>query len=64
MTHPALPIDAPRLPPFLQRLARKAAEDTSVADGWYGSSLDLRLGLEVRDLGPVECVDQWESAFC
>jgi hypothetical protein len=33
------------------------------AGGWYDSSLDLRLGLEVQDLGPVECFDEWDGAF-
>ncbi|HJV61803.1 MAG TPA: hypothetical protein VJ743_12720 [Albitalea sp.] len=63
MPTPALPIDTPRLPPFLQRLTQKTADDAGMAHGWFSSSLDLKLGLEVRDLGPVECIDQWEAAF-
>ena len=31
--------------------------------GWYDSSLDLKLGLEIQDLGPVEWLDEWEGAF-
>ncbi|MEK8031068.1 hypothetical protein AACH06_09595 [Ideonella sp. DXS29W] len=36
---------------------------TSAVGGWYDSSLDLRLGLEVQDLGPVEWLDEWDGAF-
>lgn len=31
--------------------------------GWHDSSLDLLVGLEVRDLGPVEWLDEWDGAF-
>lgn len=31
--------------------------------GWHDSSLDLLMGLDVRDLGPVEWLDEWEGAF-
>lgn len=63
MTTPALTVDTPRLPPFLQRLTRQTAEEAALGHGWFSSSLDLRLGLEVRDLGPVECIDEWQAAF-
>lgn len=33
------------------------------AGGWYDSSLDLRLGLEIQDLGPVEWLDEGDGAF-
>lgn len=33
------------------------------AGAWHDSSLDLRQGLEVRDLGPVEWLDEWDGAF-
>lgn len=33
------------------------------AGGWYDSSLDLKLGLEIQDLGPVEWLDEWDGAF-
>lgn len=31
--------------------------------GWHDSSLDLLRGLDVRDLGPVEWLDEWDGAF-
>jgi len=33
------------------------------AGGWYDSSLDLKLGLEIQDLGPVEWLDESDGAF-
>lgn len=34
-----------------------------VTGGWHDSSIDLMLGLEVRDLGPVEWLDEGDGAF-
>jgi hypothetical protein len=43
--------------------AASAPLPATAIGGWYSSSLDLKLGLEVRDLGPVECLDEWERAL-
>ena len=39
------------------------AGNAAPAGGWFDSSLDLRLGLEVVDLGPVEWLDESDGAF-
>lgn len=52
--HPA-PAQAPR--PALGFI------ELPVTGGWHDSSIDLMLGLEVRDLGPVEWLDEWDGAF-
>ncbi len=36
--------------------------DDAPAGGWFGSSLDLRLGLEVRELGPADGLAAWVGA--
>jgi hypothetical protein len=41
-----------------------AGDGTAPATGgWHDSSLDLLMGLEVRDLGPVQWLDEWDGAF-
>jgi hypothetical protein len=44
-------------------LGSKEAVGQALGGGWFDSSLDLRLGLEVVDLGPVEWLDEWDGAF-
>ena len=39
-----------------------AAAETAAAGGWFGSSLDLLRGLEVRDLGPADWLIDCEVA--
>ncbi|MBT9598251.1 MAG: hypothetical protein IV094_19880 [Vitreoscilla sp.] len=34
-----------------------------ILGGWHDSSLDLKLGLTVQDLGPVEWLDELDGAF-
>lgn len=58
-SEPAISID--ELP---QTLGVEPMLPSSVAaGGWYDSSLDLKLGLEVQDLGPVEWLDENDGAF-
>ena len=40
-----------------------ALPDPPSAGGWIDSSLDLKLGLDVVDLGPVEWFDSMEGTF-
>ncbi|WP_374675189.1 hypothetical protein [Ideonella sp.] len=56
----AFPSPIPAAPPWSLPLATRplrAAEPAGPLGGWHASSLDLRLGLEVRDLGPVEWLE-------
>jgi hypothetical protein len=36
--------------------------DDTAAGGWFDSSLDLRRGLEVRELGPADGLAAWAGA--
>jgi hypothetical protein len=58
-TDPAISID--ELPQSLG--IEPMLPSTAAAGGWYDSSLDLKLGLEIQDLGPVEWLDEWDGAF-
>ena len=40
-----------------------ATPEAGMVGGWFGSSLDLLRGLDVRDLGPAERLDEWEGAL-
>ena len=40
-----------------------APQEAASAGGWFGSSLDLRRGLEVRDLGPADWLNECEGAL-
>ena len=62
------------LPPPANRPDDAALDITSAAaealptpmpilGGWHDSSLDLKLGLTVQDLGPVEWLDELDGAF-
>lgn len=59
----SLPSPSPALPWTLPPGARplRANEPHGPLGGWYASSLDLRMGLEVRDLGPVEWLEDGPS---
>ena len=37
--------------------------ETPAVGGWFGSSLDLLRGLEVRDLGPADWLGSGEAAL-
>jgi hypothetical protein len=43
--------------------AGAASPETATIGGWFGSSLDLLRGLDVRDLGPAERLEEWEGAL-
>jgi hypothetical protein len=43
--------------------ADDASDEAAAVGGWFGSSLDLRRGLDVRDLGPLEWVNESQRAF-
>jgi hypothetical protein len=58
-THP-LPCLGPL--PLPHRRADPAGLDPLPTGGWYDSSLDLMLGLEVHDLDPVEWLGEWDGA--
>jgi len=60
---PAFPSDAPRLSPFMHRLVKPPVDDASPAAGWYSSSLELRMGLDVRELAPAEWMNATQSAL-
>jgi len=60
---PAFTSDARRPPPFLHRLVNPPVDDASPAAGWYSSSIELRLGLDVRELAPAEWMNATQSAL-
>jgi hypothetical protein len=43
--------------------AGTAPPEAAMVGGWFGSSLDLLRGLDVRDLGPDERLEVWEGAL-
>lgn len=43
--------------------AAAAPQEAALAGGWFGSSLDLLRGLDVRDLGPAEWLNECEGAL-
>jgi hypothetical protein len=59
VTTAALALPTPSISP-LQACTDFVAPATG---GWHDSSLDLLRGLEVRDLGPVQWLDEWDGAF-
>ena len=52
----------PRLAPA-ERDCPAPPTETPAVGGWFGSSLDLLRGLEVRDLGPADWLDTIEAAL-
>ena len=60
-----LPANRPDTPDFADTQPSDrldaACSDEGPASGWFASSLDLKLGLEVVDLGTMEPKDEWDG---